>query len=158
MIILAIDPGQNLGWARIRNGVLAECGLVRAASPRAISQLVTVRAINFDRLVIEKPQVYPSRKQKGDPNDLINVALLAGVVLGAAPNVSFELVVPHDWKGNVPKEITQKRVKADFRLGEQTVFDRGVSLYPKSQHHNIWDAVGLGFWYARKIGERIVLK
>jgi len=155
VIILAVDPGINTGWARVRDGRLSSCGLVRAATPRALRQMVEERS-PFDRLVVEKPQVYRSRKSRGDPNDLIDVAVFAGCVLGAADaaeeRFAHELVVPRDWKGTIDKDVMIRRVLAWLREDERGVFERAGA--PASLAHNVVDAVGLGIWYARRLGER----
>lgn len=97
-------------------------------------------------LVVEIPQVYQGSKQKGDPNDLIQLAACAGYTVG---RLSRELpleprgVRPSEWKGQVPKEAHHDRVKG--RLGPGELLNVALPS-AASLHHNVWDAVALGLW------------
>ena len=105
--------------------------------------------------VVEVPQVYTQRKQKGDPNDLIKVALNAGAFVGRALDSFDEAggekahlaqIVqyrPHQWKGQVPKDIAIKRFQKRLSVDELS----RIESAPKSLQHNVWDAVGLGLYY-----------
>jgi hypothetical protein len=65
-----------------------------------------------DVMVVEKMRIYPQRKQKGDPNTLIDLAMLGGMIVGAARPLRVLLPTPRDWKGSVPKDIHHKRLRA----------------------------------------------
>jgi hypothetical protein len=150
--ILAIDPGlRATGYAYFRNGTLARCGLKRcklterAEIAAAIGRDFAVEFLRpLDVLLVEVPQVYQPRFLKGDPNDLVSLALVAGAAL-QLPAKARRAVSPHQWKGNVPKEITRSRVL--FALSDierDLVLDADV---PESLRHNIFDAVGIGQWF-----------
>lgn len=130
MIVTAIDPGACTGWAVFVDRVLYACGAERDAS---------AVPVGGDLVVIERPQIYRASKSKGDPNDLITLALLAGryqeraLVAGAR----VELVLPAAWKGSVPKAVHNKRVLASLTPQER-------ALVPDD--HNAIDAAGLGKW------------
>jgi hypothetical protein len=136
--ILAIDPGKHAGWAYFDDDwSLKWCGVndVPSCSPTD--------------LVIEIPQVYPHRAQKGDPNDLITVAFGAGLIAGRFPKARLRLVKPHQWKGTVPKEIHNRRVLAALTEGERVVAES--AKVQASVRHNMIDAIGLGLWHLGRV-------
>ena len=65
----------------------------------------------FDAVVYERMQIYRGAKAKGDPNDLIPLAMLGGSVAGAirrercnrASNEIVRAPTPADWAGQTPK-------------------------------------------------------
>lgn len=144
MILLAIDPGVNTGFALFRNGYLSNCGIQKD--------------IDFfyfaNTLVIEKPQIYRGRLQKGDPNDLITLAIQVGRYVERFSRVAsrVELVLPATWKGQVPKEIHHPRIMNTLNETERPVIE--AVKCAKSLRHNIIDAVGLGIWFLQKEGLR----
>lgn len=98
---------------------------------------------DYSPLIIEKPQVYQGRAQKGNPNDLIDLAVEVGRIIGIS-EVAFETVLPRQWKGAVKKEIMLKRILSKLDDDELLVIKNcGVS---NSKAHNIIDAVGIGLW------------
>lgn len=136
--VLAIDPGKRcIGWALFRDDVLAECGLIRDPEFSSL-QLPTA-----GKVVIERPQVYPQRVQKGDPNDLIDVALWAGACAVVAQGRTIEFVRPRQWKGTVPKDIHNARVAEKLNDLEASML---AAVKPASLRHNVTDAIGIGLW------------
>ena len=97
---LAIDPGNDTGWALFShaNGLIT-CGLGNPTHVRQVRDLAKT-------CVIEKPQIYNARRMKGDPNDLVKVAINAGEYGGVLKSlgVRVEYYTPHEWKGTQPKE------------------------------------------------------
>jgi len=110
--------------------------------------MMTNKAIEFcnvnqpDRVLIEEPRLFLStRKGQAASNSSAILKLVAMVycMAGALKALFTEnvvLVPVQQWKGNVPKEITQKRVLKHWGC--------------KSGDDNITDAVGIGDWYIRK--------
>lgn len=133
--LLAIDPGQHAGWALFADTRLAACGL---GSPLAE---------HVRRVVIELPQVYP--RHPVPPNDLITLAFLAGRYAGASAGEVFT-VSPHQWKGNLPKDVCAARVRARLSPEERAVVD-AVDV-PEKQRHNVLDAVGIGLFALNRNG------
>jgi hypothetical protein len=131
--LLAIDPGTSTGWAVFGYpGALAglrACGLGDPPVEGA------------GRVVIELPQVYP--RQQVPPNDLIALAFLAGRCAGRARG-AVSTVLPHQWKGNMPKEVCAARVRAALSPEERAVVD--ACDVPDKQRHNVLDAVGIGLF------------
>lgn len=99
-------------------------------------------------LAIEKPQVYVQSKLKGDPNDLIDLAIAVGKI-----STRFSEVVmyrPAQWKGQVPKDIMTERIKLKLSNRELDLVD----LPAKSLQHNVWDAIGIGLHHLKVTGVR----
>ena len=148
--LLAVDPGTNVtGWAVFRDARLVECGCWRADGLyEMLSKLLLVREnekFSSKRTIIERPQVYAQRKWRGDPNDLIGVALVAGAVAALFPPVDF--VLPHTWKGSAPKDVVSARTRAALTPDE-------LKLVAGVKKHDVWDAVGLGLWSLNRLDKR----
>lgn len=144
-MILGIDPGACTGWARVSSdGRLMDAGVGSPAEVRAMFGAIYI--VGVDRAVIELPQVYRAARSKGDPNDLIDLAVTVGryVQILESRAIKVVLVKPRDWKGQVPKEVHHKRILARLSTEE-------VARLPKlaaSKVHNMLDAVGLALWFA----------
>lgn len=99
--------------------------------------------------IIEHPRIYPgSAQQKGDLNDLLDVA---GV--GAAVSVHFMkpvTVFPSDWKGNVPKDMMTERIRRALTDEERARIEK----CPASLMHNVLDAIGIGLWKLGRINKK----
>jgi len=152
--VLAIDPGKNTGIAKFEGEDLVWCDLVKCSKAegyckytRKILQILSY--FSPFTVVIERPQIYPQRQQKGDPNDLIDVAILAGICIGAAQDCAVDLVKPHAWKGSRPKTVDVNYTKSLLSLAEKRILEKCDCR--KSELHNVIDAVGIGLW---KLGRR----
>lgn len=159
-MLVAIDPGRNAGWAAVdgRSMRLVGCGLVRddgrsdtdrgLALARGIREALVARALPVDGLaiVVERMAAYGA----SDPNDLIGVTLSSGIAAGNLAADRVEAVPARAWKGNVPKGITQKRTAALLTPDELDLVGRELSGEPKSQHHNVWDAIGIAMYATRR--------
>jgi len=143
--LIAIDPGKFTGIAVFRNGVL-ETAFERYWSTlgeQAIDMKSLMDNIRPSSAVIELPQVYPVRSWKGDPNDLIKVAVQVGVCIASfAHYCQVKLVTPKEWKGQTPKKIDNQRTLD--QLAEQ----ERKQISKKSSH--VLDAIGLGLWELRR--------
>jgi hypothetical protein len=95
-----------------------------------------------DGVVVELPQVYPGSKSKGDPNDLIRLAFVAGRWVGAG--VGVETVKPRQWKGTIKKEVMLRRILSKL-TDEELAMLKALKL-PKSKEKEVIDAVGIGLW------------
>ncbi len=127
-LVLAIDTAKafaRLGWALGLEGSLAMAGV---AQPQVTCSL--------DLLIIERPKVYPG-VQREDPNDLIDVALMAGRMIERFPHSALRTPYPQDWKGQVPKEIHNRRVLKALTCTERKIVPN---------NHNAIDAAGLYLW------------
>jgi hypothetical protein len=135
--ILAIDPGNDTGWAILTNGELTNAGL---GDPRIFDPS------EFSRVVIECPRIYP-HGSKGDPNGLIKLAVLVGEYKEAFQDwCPVQLVYPSEWKAQIPKTK---------HLKDYIVYKRAKARYPyldkfftcaESKKHNIADAIGIAIY------------
>jgi len=154
--LVAIDPGaKSVALALFKGDTLWHCGLVRASGLedllKAIRELDGLELLGgqADEVVVEVPQIYPASKSKGDPNDLIRVALAAGGAAVAAGGV-VKLVRPREWKGTVPKEIHNRRTIVKLRDFELQIYVTCTKSIPEALRHNVLDAVGLGLWRLKR--------
>lgn len=145
--VIAIDPGNDTGWACFVSGVLLTCGTDRY--PIFFHDPTFSRGA---RVIIEKPQGR-ERHSKGSQNQIIDLAIKAGELSGfykKQPWVKLvTLVTPVEWKGSVPKEIHNRRVLA--KLTEQELALLPVRPRARNPYdHNTVDAIGLGLWLLKR--------
>ncbi len=143
MTLLAIDPGNDMGVARFEGGMLTHLYLVAAGS-HVYAELDYPNWI--EKLVIEIPQVYVSSKSRGDPNDLIKVAVQAGEIIGSVRALRVLRVSPREWKGTVPKDVHHARLLSQASVADFAVIEASLAKIPKAKRHNALDAYGLGKW------------
>jgi len=153
-MIVAIDPGVHAcGVAVFRDAVLERAeyiDILHQGGPVALARAVaawTGGATAIGRVVVEKPQVYVRRLSKGDPNDLIDLAVVVGALLATVQGVG-ETVLPQRWKGSVPKDIMNARI-----LGRLSDAEKQRIVYPKRKTlgHNVVDSVGIGLWALKRL-------
>ena len=170
MFVVSVDPGlRHCGVAIWKDGELAGALLSRNQEKKARGAVCWVGMASevyndvtsvlsqpsfggeIDALVIEYPQVYATRFQKGDQMDLIELAAVAGAVqaefVGVNERVSY---LPKDWKGQVPKEIHNARVEAKLSDAEK----RRIQALPASLRHNVIDGIGIGLFFLTERGYR----
>lgn len=110
--------------------------------------------IRFGTAVIEFPQIYRSLYQKGDQNDLTRLAGCVGYLASDLCAGSVETVLPHAWKGSVPKPKTAKEpyIIAERCKGKLSAEELGKIVLPRAARFqlDVWDAVGIGLWYLKR--------
>lgn len=150
--VLSFDPAtRHVGWAQLEDGRLARCGLAREPIEVELVQLSS--ELRRDLVVVEVPQVYQQRSWKGDPNDLIDVAVVAGrIAQEFGDGAEVRLVRPHAWKGSVPKDVMLRRIENRLDDRERSVLHAAKA--PASLLHNVVDAVGIGLWAIGRLGKR----
>lgn len=156
--ILAVDPSLTCtGWAEFQGCELVRCGIIptRSGAPlfqriQAPAAILGSRDVPPYLLVIEWPQIYTRTKSKGDPNDLLPVAAVAGAIISSVGALTVRMPKPSDWKGQVPKDVHNARVLKRLTPGERARFD--AARLPKSLANNAIDAVGLGLWALGRMG------
>lgn len=161
MIIIAVDPGvRACGWARFEKpcGVvrLVDCGLfdVHKDHKDMVAFLLMAEGLQTKRAdfhIVERPQIYCEAKQKGRQEDNARLLILCGVLCGIRGH--GELVLPHDWKGSVPKPKRLSDIDS-YIIHRRNVRTWGRGYLPKDvdqgKLHNVADAVGLGTWWIRQ--------
>lgn len=163
--IIAIDSGVHLcAWAHAytNNGIpckattVSDVGVLKDNHDEGVNALIRQfsalgRAYGPTIVIVEHPVIYPVEKQKGDPNDIVRLAAVGGVVgtaciVGASSGCKLEFVEPRRWKGSVPKDIHNARI-----MQKHPEVIELVEEIPKGQRHHVWDAVALAFWKAERI-------
>ena len=153
--VLAIDPGRRaLGWAWFEERELFGLGLVRGKAGEGAVDLAQRTAATIyaeiglaapTHVVYERMQVYSGQRQKGDQADLIELAEIGGGVAALLAATSTP-VLPRTWKGQVPKDVLEARVRKRLSGRELDLAGKLLDAYPASLRHNAWDAVGIGLW------------
>jgi hypothetical protein len=152
MRLLTIDPGIHTGIAFFRDAFLENCDLINTNTSRetVISAMGSLLRYDPSIAIVEIPLIYPQRVQKGDPNDLIQVAKIAGMFLGIISKYcAVEEVYPNQWKGQRPKSVDNKYTISKLGAQELNIFDKHNNLR-KNLKHNIIDAIGIGLWKLRR--------
>lgn len=148
--VIAIDPGKRTGWALFDGGRLVEAG---TCTEDEALEAPPGAAVPFGSCVIELPVVYP-HGGKGDPNQLIGLAVFVGDLRGfyRRAGVDVVLVKPRTWKGTVPKAIHNRRTLAALTPEERAILPKRPRA--RDFDHNMIDAVGLGLWQLKRKQER----
>lgn len=151
--LFTLDPGVKAAGVAVFDlhaKTLVGAGLARGETvfktaqraidmAQAISEMVNLAPCFPSEVIVEKPQVYV--RGKGDPNDLIEVALSGGAFAGWFYMATQTAIQPREWKGQVNPDAMIERIKS--RLSpEETA--RVEIPRAKSLAHNIFDAVGIG--------------
>ena len=147
--VIAIDPGQWSGVAYFEDGVLTRAELVGKGEDEVAAYTLLRHGNRLGvQGVIEIPQVYQQRQWKGDPNDLISVAYIAGMFGGWLRGAGAEVltVLPHKWKGSRPKDVDVRYTLSCLTDEERMLLPR----LPASKLHNVIDAVGIGLWHQKR--------
>ena len=170
--LLAIDPGTRCtGWAMYTDTRLVRCGALRAKSLEEM--IATLRATwtwggvwlseGGMQIVIERPQVYRQAKQIGDPNDLIDVAFVAGAAAALFEGARLHFVLPSEWKAGVPKPprvgepyIIERRLRATLAKPELEALERGLAGLPAGRRYDVIDAAGLGLVAVKRLSRGLV--
>lgn len=140
-MLVSIDPGKwASGYAIWIDAVLVACGLAKTQND--ILKHWQPGGVCYGRgwpvrVLLELPQVYGRKQQKGDPNDLVYVSAAGAHLGGAVRPAELKVVLPRQWKGTTPKPIHNERTLRALTTTERR-------LAPKN--HNVLDAIGLGLW------------
>lgn len=139
MILLAIDPGEDTGWAIFLHGKLARCGCSRPDE--------VIPGVSPDRVIIENPQIYPGRTAKAPPKNILSLARKVGRYEERFRAAKITLVSPHDWKGSVDPDVFTNRILSYMDEQEKTIL--AMAGVTSSKQHNTIDAIGLGKYFLR---------
>lgn len=113
-------------------------------SVRLINRLQSHVRLERNRIIGERQVVYPGAKGlKTNPNDLLDLAMCAGAFYGALcvdMAATLTVVEPAEWKAQVPKDITRKRIEGLLSHSEPLSIKKGGEM------HNVYDAIGIGLF------------
>jgi len=156
--LIAIDPGVKCAGVAVFDscGELAAAWLAKGGSwtetATAVRNELVTRymppLLAKAEIAIEVPQIYTQAKLKGDPNDLVDLALMAGCFVGlmAGPQTRVTGYRPRQWKGQVPKNVMTKRIQGKLSPDEH---ERVELPTAKELQHNVWDGIGIGLHHER---------
>jgi hypothetical protein len=147
--LVAIDPGKVTGVAVFLDVLRSATVCTEEQCLMAIENAAPIRQGKpAGDCIIEIPQVYLGQQQKGDQNDLINLAVTVGRYVDRATACGFrvKLVKPREWKGQLPKDVCWQRVRETLTSSELANMEK----VPKSRAHNMHDAIGLGTWFQKR--------
>lgn len=141
-MFLAIDPGLSTGWAVLdARGNLTTCGAGE-----------NFPTLSNREAVIERPQVYRPGKSKGNPNDLITLAIRVGryqerLLSAGVRCPDANLVLPTSWKGQIDKLRHHLRTDATLSEHERAIVYRvAKAAGDRGYHEDVWDSVALAKW------------
>lgn len=161
-MIVGIDPGTKACGVGVLDAVsrLTAAKLIQGTSfalPLAVLDYVTeVRRTGSDpieplRVVVEYPQAYLPGQQKGDQNDLIRLALVAGACAGMIkarfPYAEVELILPRAWKGTIDPDVFTHRIEGRLSPEEVARIERCAA----GLRHNVLDGIGLALHAAGRM-------
>jgi len=169
-IFVAIDPGKNacgLSAWKGDNFNLEFAELVKNPFVKTLSKQraqkwgdmgkevarVLYKTFGLDNgkisLILEIPQIYEGYQEE-DKNDLLDLAGVQGAIVAATGAEVAWCPTPREWKGQLKKEITQKRV--DDKLSHSEL--NSVKWPSPSLRHNVYDAIHLGIVWLERQGLR----
>jgi hypothetical protein len=139
--LVAFDPGTYSGMACFYGLDLMSCRLIESPwRPDICCSRET-------DCVCEFPFLYPGGRGKGDGNDLLKVARIAGLLTAPFSEDRVRLVYPRTWKGNVPKEVMLDRILEKLSETEKARLPK----LPKGKFHNVIDAIGIGLHHLGRL-------
>lgn len=177
--LLALDPSTTrCGLALFREGMLIASGCVTGGYVRSdiLARVVHIseacaawalgQACRPCELIVEWPKIYTRNKSKGDPNDCVPLAGVAGCLAGMLMQtpaltpldceMSCTSYLPSEWIGQVPKVETVKGCKDSARAkkiiarlnhAERMVWDT-------VKYHDAIDAIGIGLHHLGRLDRK----
>jgi hypothetical protein len=154
--ILSCDPGKYSAglalWAPTGPGSTWELQAAKLAEFDHPSE-IAAEAIAFGggrfQVAVEVPQVYSAGFSRGDPNDLIDITIVAGAVLGVGDRTSIWFR-PREWKGQVNPDVMIARIRSKLTQKElervHLPMKRNGKSVRETVAHNVWDAAGIGLF------------
>ncbi|TXH59210.1 MAG: hypothetical protein E6Q97_00360 [Desulfurellales bacterium] len=152
---MAIDPGKTLcGVAIFYDRKLVLCTLMHSLIGQGVKAFHTARMATAPKAavytILETPQHYPRPGPDIDANDLISIAVTGAWLAGRFTATPPRLVSPGKWKGNLPKDVCQKRAEGLLEDSELAAIETGLVDWHPHLHHNAWDAVALGLYGVKR--------
>jgi hypothetical protein len=169
--LLAIDPGARYpksgvpyaGAAYFQWGELVWAGLVKAqgvaapfARPNQLVQRVcdtaSIPRTKKDAgepltvLAVEVPRVYVNGAAR--PEDIVQLAVVAGAFVGGVDAEFYSLPRPSEWKGTIDGKILCTRVLNIASVAERLIVARAEG----GNTTHVQDALGLGLWVLGRMG------
>lgn len=140
--LISIDPGEKAGIAVFYDQRLVRVELVVGAVDRG---WVWSGPYGLP-VVCEMPQKYVGSII--DMQTLLTLSFSAGYLVSSTQPSSLSLVFPREWKGQRPKQVDNAFTLRVLCDQERHILE--ASGIPRSQRHNVIDAIGLGLWALKR--------
>lgn len=175
MTLLSVDPGiRGCGVAFFEEAELIRAlyvvnpSLVGSTVKECVSMAAEIAELVYTTrasvsLVVERPQIYPQGKGKGDPNLLLPLYgvtnALAGMLRGCDSLSGAAELRPREWKGNIDAGVCIWRIRERLsekefsRIEMPRVCCAECCKHPQEADckkpnscltHNVFDAIGIG--------------
>lgn len=157
---LALDPGVDFGWAIFEVGspIPIQFGVFNSKRSKKWLERVSDSAGELEAILrcnrgirsvyCEWPQFFDNSggRAVAIKGDLTKLAVAVGCFMEVcrAQFVDFKPVPINQWKGQLPKDVTNRRIQATLEARDSTIFEEGGGLFGLRSH--AWDAVGIGLW------------
>lgn len=158
--VIGIDPGRRTGYACLTGTTTADgfsfvhlhsehIRPLQVGGYEEISYYASVgEMLRPDLVVVELPEVYPGLTPRA--SDIVSLAFIAGRALEKCTRevqavertkVPELLVLPKQWKGQVPKHIHHQRM-----FDKYPWLPLAVSGFKKMDQEHVIDAIGLAIY------------
>lgn len=155
--LLSIDPGtKNLGWALFEEErfVLGGCSRtsLRTRDDQVHVHVETIQAAlrsygaGLRVYGALESMKHHSRRARSNPNDLLDVQMVGGLVAGHLC-VRVRTLPATQWKGSIPKSVHHERITRKLDAAELVVLQESVRDVPSGNHKEVLDAVGIGLYH-----------
>lgn len=134
MNIVAVDPAAH-GRKASAYAVMEEGEVVACGYTRDVRQIPLAEGVRYT-WAFEKPQKYKRFGQAHKALDRLNAVVKRWARFAKDRGDVVEMYTPHQWKGNVPKTVFQKRIFPVLTEAERL-------LMPHPREDDVWDAVGI---------------
>jgi Holliday junction resolvasome RuvABC endonuclease subunit len=124
--VLTVDPGMNTAYAFWKGDLLPVVGMFNTHSKKILTDYDKynllwknfrgiITSFNPKKVVIENVRVYNSSHSMmaATAGDLIKLSIIVGGYCGICDRegISYRLISPQGWKGQLTKEATKAQVK-----------------------------------------------
>lgn len=162
-MIVCIDPGispkggTGIAWFGM-DGVLRKASLLRPPVVQDLAErvrqtsLCIAPASDVTLCIVEWPQIYAGAPE--NPNHLLGLTAMAMAIVTRLNPSECLSVLPREWKGTLDADVMTERIKARLAPEEHA----RVDPCPPSLAHNIFDSVGIGLWYFKRLDRKRVIR
>lgn len=163
-ITFGIDCGvKYIGISRFENDILSDCAYISSSEKddpngalNVYSLVENVRIHDIlkgveqgARVIIEYPEQYSY--SPAPRSSVQGLAYTAGALtyMLFQQSMSVKLVLPKEWKGQVPKDIFLKRIESRLNDTERNILNS--KNFSATKRHNVVDGIGLGLYLLKRM-------
>jgi hypothetical protein len=104
-------------------------------------------------IIVERPVIYPGSPVRFSSIEKLNI--FVGMLLRSLVPKFQISPSPNEWKGNRPKEETEKEIMSLLGFNDKAALQRDLQTIKTFQRHNLFDALGLGIYAGRVLNRKI---